>query len=329
MPARVASVYATRADVWTPDGERHALVRSRTLRDAASVGGLAVGDWVGVAAIPGDEDLVVEALLPRRTAFLRQAAGERSEPQVIAANIDRVFVVTAVDGDFNSRRLERYLTAIAGGGAEGRIILSKADLAGDSAEMIAHASALVDTILASARTGLGVETLRAAIPVGTTAALVGSSGVGKSALVNALLGRSAQTEGEVREHDRRGRHTTTRRELFVVPRGGLLVDTPGLRELKPWQPEAQTTSTAFEDIARIGLTCKYRDCRHEREPGCAIRSALDDGSLSHAHLDSWRKLEDERAQRSARQAAFREIEAKRKARAGSVALRKRLKAKGR
>jgi ribosome biogenesis GTPase / thiamine phosphate phosphatase len=337
-PARVVSVYATRVDVWAPGedgalGQRHALVRGRALREAGPLGGIAVGDWAAVRPIPGGEDLVLEAILPRRSAFVRQAAGDRAEPQAIAANIDRVFVVTSVEGDFNPRRLERYLVAIRASGAEPAIVLSKADLAGDADSLVAEASAFAPTLLASARTGRGLEALRAAMPASTTSALVGSSGVGKSALVNRLLGREAQAEGEVREHDRRGRHTTTRRDVFLVPSGGLLVDTPGMRELKPWLPEGSddhVVDDAFEDVAAAADACRYRDCRHAAEPGCAVRAAVDAGTLDPGRLASWKKLEQEREARSERQAVSAQLEEnKQKTRARSVALRARLKTKGR
>lgn len=239
-PGRVVSVYGTRVDVWLPGWESPQMtpVRRMAQREAPIEGGIAVGDWVLVAAASeGSTDVVVEKVLPRRTVFLRQAAGERPEPQAIAANVDRVLVVTSLDGDFNERRLDRYLRAIAGGGAEAVIVLAKADLVSDASATIAKASALAPTLVTSARTGLGIDELRARVPRGTTVALVGSSGVGKSALVNVLLGRDAQVEGAVREHDNRGRHTTTRRSLFFVPGGGLLIDTPGMREIEPWQPE--------------------------------------------------------------------------------------------
>jgi len=334
-PARVASVYSAHVDVWLGDtsSPRMVSLRGRAMRDAPE-GGVAVGDWalVGPASEgAGSEDVVVERILPRRTAFVRQAAGERSEPQAIAANVDRVLVVTSVEGDFNARRLERYLVAVATSGAEGIIVLAKADLIAEANEVVAEAAKLAPVLLTSARSGLGLDELRAQIPRGTTAAMVGSSGVGKSALVNALLGRSAQHEGAVREYDKRGRHTTTKRSLFAVPGGGLLVDTPGMRELKPWQagesPDDDVES-AFADVAALAASCKYTDCRHAEEPGCAIRGAVEAGTLDAARVASWQKLERELSERKGRQDVFAQLQEKRRAaRAGAIALRKRLSTK--
>ena len=336
VPARVSSVYATRADVLTAAGPRHGLMRGRALREATDLGGVAVGDWVAIAEtvqaeeIRASAEVVIEAILPRRTVFMRQAAGERAEPQAIAANIDVVFVVTSLDGDFNERRLERYLVAIRSGGAEPCVLLSKADLAHEAHPIVVAASAMAPVLLVSARTGQGIEEVRARVGPGTTAALVGSSGVGKSALVNALLGRGEQREGEVREHDRRGRHTTTRRSLFLLPSGGLLVDTPGMRELKPWQPEGTEAESedVFEDVAALAAGCRYRDCRHEGEPGCAVEAAAAAGGLAAERLAAYRKLVAERAGLSARQAAHA-AEQERRAKAAAVGLRQRLKFKGR
>lgn len=297
---RVASVHAVRVDVWTEAGPVQASLRSRFLRIE---GGIAVGDEVNL----GDTEDVVEEVLPRRTVFLRQAAGERTEPQAIAANIDRVFVVTSAE-DWNLRRLERYLVAIAAGGAEAEIVLSKADIGVD----VETTEAISPKLHTSAKTGQGMEELRARIPSGMTVAFVGSSGVGKSALVNSMLGREVQLEGAVRAHDGRGRHTTTRRELFQVPGGGLLIDTPGMRELKPWLPGGEVDDT-FDDIAELAPSCRYRDCRHETEPGCAVR-----GAVTAERLSSFHKLTHERSAQAD----------KTRGRSLSMALRKRVREKG-
>lgn len=343
VPARVSSVYATRVDVLTEAGPRHGIVRGKALRDATELGGIAVGDWVAVGETmppsqaapestrPGAEaEVVVEAILPRRTVFMRQAAGDRAEPQAIAANIDLVLIATSLDGDFNVRRLERYLVAIKSGGAEACILLNKADLVADPREAVAAAEALGPVILVSAKTGTGIDEVRARIGEGTTAALAGSSGVGKSALVNALLGHGEQREGAVREHDKRGRHTTTKRSLFLLPSGGLLVDTPGMRELKPWQPEGgeDDDDDVFADITELAASCRYRDCKHEGEPGCAVEAAAKGGELPAERLAAFRKLVAERQALSARQAQHA-AEQKRRARAAAVGLRQRLRQKGR
>lgn len=285
---RVASVHAVRVDVWTEAGPVQASLRSRFLRGSGEEGiegGIAVGDEVRL----GDTEDVVEEVLPRKTVFMRQAAGERTEPQAIAANIDRVFVVTSAE-DWNLRRLERYLVAIGAGGAEAEIVLAKADLGTD----VEVTEAIAPKLFTSAKTGQGLDELRARIPAGITVAFVGSSGVGKSALVNSMLGRDVQLEGAVRASDGRGRHTTTRRELFRVPEGGLLIDTPGMRELKPWLPGGDVDDT-FDDVAELAERCRYRDCRHEREPGCAVRAAVESSGLAVDRLESWQKLTRERS----------------------------------
>lgn len=334
--ARVTSVYAARVDVLTAGGPRHAIVRGKALRDAKALGGIAVGDWVTVRMPPAEpgaagdreRELALEAILPRRTAFVRQAAGERAEPQAIAANIDLVLVATSFDGDFNVRRLERYLVAVKSSGASVLILVCKADLAEADDPRHAEAHALGETLLVSVRSGQGLDALRARIGRGQTAALVGSSGVGKSALVNALLGQTTQLEGEVRAHDRRGRHTTTKRSLFVLPSGGLLVDSPGMRELKPWQPDGDDDDDAFEDVAAVAEACRYRDCKHTTEPGCAVRKAVASGALTDVRLASFLKLARERGERADRQAAHA-TDQERRARAATITLRQRLRDKGR
>lgn len=293
VPARVSSVHGVLVDVWTTEGQKTASMRG-TLRGATGEGGLVVGDWVAVA----EGGSVIAAVLPRRTVFLRQAAGEREVAQAIAANVDRVFVVTSVEGDFNVRRIERYLLAIAGGGAEPVIVLSKSDLLDDPSAFVKEAESLARVVVTSAIRDVGIDDLRALMPAGSTSVLVGSSGVGKSAIVNRLLGKEVQREGHVRAHDKRGRHTTTRRELFALPGGGLVVDTPGMRELKVWQAANEDSEDAFDDLFAIAANCKYRDCRHANEPGCAVREAVANGTFDAARLASYAKLEAERAQKN-------------------------------
>lgn len=293
VPARVSSVHGVLVDVWTTEGQKTASMRG-TLRGATGEGGLVVGDWVALA----EGGSVIAAVLPRRTVFLRQAAGEREVAQAIAANVDRVFVVTSMEGDFNVRRLERYLLAVAGGGAEPVIVLSKADLLDDPSAFVKEAESLARVVVTSAIRDSGVDDLRALMPPGSTSVLVGSSGVGKSALVNRLLGKDVQREGHVRAHDKRGRHTTTRRELFALPGGGLVVDTPGMRELKVWQAADEDSEDTFEDVFAIAADCKYRDCRHTNEPDCAVRAAVASGAFDAARLASFQKLEAERAKKS-------------------------------
>ncbi len=292
-PARVASVYSVRVDVWTSDGPRLASLRSRALRDEAPEGGIAVGDWVLVRQGGATQEAVVESVLPRRSALLRQAAGERVEPQAIAANIDRIFIVTSADADLNERRLERYLVAAKASGAEPEIVLSKCDGEADVPASLARVQAMAAAIATSARTGLGMSELHRRISRGQTVAFVGSSGVGKSALVNRLLGRDVQREGAVRAYDGRGRHTTTRREMFLLEGGGLVIDTPGMREMKPWTLDDGSALDAFEDVVELAQGCRYRDCCHGGEPGCAVREALAKEGLDAARLDGWRKLMQE------------------------------------
>lgn len=244
----------------------------------------AVGDWVA-ARVVGDGEALIEAVLPRRTLFARRAAGKREERQAIAANIDLVFLVNGLDGDFNPRRIERYLALTAASGAAAVIVLNKADCCADLDGAVAAAEAVsggAPVVALSARES--AETLRRWVTAGRTVALLGSSGVGKSTIVNALVGEERLRTGAVREWDARGRHTTTRRELMVLPGGGVLIDTPGMRELQLWAGE-DAVESAFEDIAALAEGCRFRDCSHSGEPGCAVEGAADAERLA-----SYRKL---------------------------------------
>jgi ribosome biogenesis GTPase len=248
-----------------------------------------VGDWVAV--VDGDERASIQHVLERRTTLLRRAAGTLAEPQVLAVNVDIFFVVTAVNRDFNERRLERFVTAVWNSGAEPVVVLNKVDLEANLDELleaIDRAAIGVPVVRASAASGEGVDALRSYIAPGKTVAFIGSSGVGKSSLTNRLLGREAQAVRDLR-NDERGRHTTTARQLVELPDGGVLIDTPGLRELGLLD-DIGGVETSFADVAALAERCRFRDCAHESEPGCGVLAAVEGGELPAERLASYRKL---------------------------------------
>lgn len=256
-----------------------------------------IGDWVALQLPPGEGEALLHAVLPRRGVLMRREAGHEHAGQPIAANLDVVFLVTGLDGNFNPRRIERALTLAWNSGATPVVVLSKADLEPEAATRVLEVQDLAPgvTVLAlSTHTGEGLEALRAQLPAGRTGALLGSSGVGKSTLVNHLLGESRLATQEVSAEGDRGRHTTTHRELFVLPHGGLLIDGPGMRELGLWGEE-EGLGHAFADILALAGGCRFRDCTHQGEPGCAVRTALETGVLSRERLDSYEKLRREQA----------------------------------
>ncbi len=292
---RVVSEARGEYRVWSEGAELAAECTGRMFARAAGRGDLpAVGDWVAVEPL-GEGRAALVARLPRATAFTRRAAGTHAVEQVVAANVDVVFIAMGLDGDCNLRRLERYLAVAWESGAAPVVVLTKSDLADDPEALAAEVrgvSGRAPVAVTSARAGVGLEALGAWLAPGKTVAILGSSGAGKSTLANALLAREALRVGAVRAHDQRGRHTTTHRELFVLPSGALLIDTPGMRELQLWDV-SQGLDLAFEDVAAVAAGCRFRDCLHGAEPGCAVRAALADGSLAQVRFDHWAKLRDE------------------------------------
>lgn len=267
-----------------------ASLRGALRHDALSAPDLpAVGDWVVVQTSPCLAAGRIEAILPRRSCLTRKAAGPGAADQVLAANVDCLLVCCGLDGDFNLRRIERYLTLAHGCGVMPVVLLSKADLCDDVPARVAQvqAIALDATVIAvSAVDGRGLPALRSWLPAGQSAVLAGSSGVGKSTLINCLLGREQMRTRAVREHDSRGRHTTTYRQLLLVPGGGVIIDTPGMRELALLD-DAADVDRSFADIADFARNCRFRDCTHECEPGCRVRAAVESGELPAGRLESY------------------------------------------
>jgi ribosome biogenesis GTPase len=271
------------------------------------------GDWVAARLVETGRALV-EAVLPRRTCLSRRAPGARDDEQPLAANVDLVFLVCGLDGDFNLRRLERYLAAVAGSGVSPVVVLNKADLCEDLAARIIETAAIArgaPVVAASTVDPGGLDGLIRFQTPGRTMALLGSSGVGKSTIANRLLGEERLATAEVRTRDDRGRHTTVRRELIPLPAGGAIIDTPGLRELQLWAG-ASAVDTVFDDIARIAAECRFRDCTHSGEPGCAVADALAMGCLDAGRWKSFRKLRTEAEWREALTDRLAAAERKRK-----------------
>jgi ribosome biogenesis GTPase / thiamine phosphate phosphatase len=255
----------------------------------------AVGDWVALRLSQGDGSALIQAVLPRRSKFSRKAAGRAIREQVVAANIDTVFLVVGMDNDFSLRRVERYLAAAWESGAEPVVVLNKLDLCSDSAGRVAAIQAVAPGVpvhAISALCGENLETVAGYCAARRTVALLGSSGAGKSTLINTLLGRELQTTSAVRQRDGRGRHTTTQRELIFLPGGGMMIDTPGMRELQLWEAD-EGVQVTFDEIETLAQGCRFRDCRHQNEPGCAVRAAVEAGKLTPNRLASMHKLQKE------------------------------------
>jgi ribosome biogenesis GTPase len=292
VPGRVVAEHRSHYRVATDSIELTAGTTGRIRNTAVQRSDLpGVGDFVAVRLAEGDGPATIEVVLPRISALVREAAGER-RPQLLAANIDVVFIVTAPDGDFNLPRLERYLALVRNSGAAPVIILNKSDLTSDLAGMtgqIAEIAAGVPIHALSARKRDGTGDIAKYFGGNRTVVLIGSSGVGKSTLTNQLLARDAQATQEVRGHDSRGRHTTTHRQLFTRPQGGSIIDTPGIRGVELWATGKDVNSN-FDDIEALALECKFSNCRHETEPSCAVRAAVEHGDLEAGRLASYLKL---------------------------------------
>lgn len=298
LPARVAEESRGLFTLWAASGELRAEVSGKLRHSATTRLDLpVVGDWVAAAVRPHENAATIHHILPRRTRIARKSPGRATDAQPIAANVDTVFLVASLNLDFNPRRLERYLALAWESGARPIVLLTKSDLVADPAPFLLDAESAcpgVSIHALSAVSGQGIDALAPYLVPGRTIVLLGSSGAGKSTLINALLGAEVQLTLPVRASDDRGRHATTARQMFQLPSGALLIDTPGMRELALLDSRAGLTRT-FDDIQSLASQCRFWDCTHTSEPRCAVQQALDDGSLDPARLESCRKLQRELA----------------------------------
>lgn len=293
---RVVVEYRHSYLVYTAQGEQIAEVTGKFRHQATGIQDFpAVGDWVALRSRAGEQKATIQAILPRFSQFSRKVAGSTTEEQIIATNVDTVFLVSGLDGDFNLRRIERYLVLVWESGATPMIVLNKADLCPNLEERIAEVAAIavgVPIVALSAAQQQGIEQLNAYLQPGQTIALLGSSGVGKSTIANLLKGEAVQAVQAVRQGDDRGKHTTTHRELIPLPSGALIIDTPGMRELQVWSG-AEALPETFSDIEELAQQCRFRNCQHEQEPGCAIQQALTAGDLDIGRFLNYQKLQRE------------------------------------
>ncbi|SDN31384.1 ribosome biogenesis GTPase [Fictibacillus solisalsi] len=295
---RVALEYKRMYRLFTEHGELLAEITGKLRHSATERQDYpAVGDWVVISARPEEQKASIHAILPRKSKFSRKAAGVTTEEQIVAANIDTVFLVNALNTDFNLRRMERYLLMAWESGANPVIVLSKSDLCENVSQKLMEVESIamgVPVHAISAENGEGLDQLSAYLEWGQTVALLGSSGAGKSTLTNALFGEKKQEVKTIREDDDKGRHTTTHRELVLLQGGGVVVDTPGMRELQLWEAD-EGVSQSFSDVAALAANCRFRDCQHTTEPGCAVQEAISDGTLDQERYNSYVKLQKELA----------------------------------
>jgi ribosome biogenesis GTPase / thiamine phosphate phosphatase len=332
VPARVALEHTHIYRVLGESGEWLARVSGRLRHEADDRTGFpAVGDWVAIEPPAQSGEARIRAILPRFSRFSRRAAGDPTEEQIVAANVNTVFIVGGLDHNFNPRRIERYLLVAWDSGALPVIVLNKADLVDDPASFVDDVRRLAPAVsvhAVSARRLESLAPLKTYLGVGRTAGLLGSSGVGKSSIVNQLIGRELMATRDVRVDDSRGRHTTTARQLVVLPDGGVLIDTPGMRELQLWDT-VDALGGAFADIEERAVECRFRDCRHQTEPGCAVRAAVEAGEIPTARLESFLKLRAEQEYQTRQQDERALLEQKRRAKILTKAANKHIKDKQR
>jgi ribosome biogenesis GTPase len=304
LPARISREHKGLYNIIDADGEYLTKISNKMRYSALNYGDLpSVGDWVAAKLYPDEKKAIMHGMLKRKNSLSRKAvlSGRKSdtqgklEEQVLAANIDTVFLINGLDNDFSLRRIERYMTTVYDSGMNAVIILNKTDLVSNPGDYINQAATIafgIPVIPVCGLTNSGIDDLKKYIQPGNTIVFLGSSGVGKSTIINRLFGADRQRVNSVRKSDHKGRHTTTSRELMILPDGGILIDTPGMREFQPWKGE-EDTARSFEDIEALALRCRFKNCRHESEPGCAVREAIDHGNLDPGRYKNYTRMKKE------------------------------------
>jgi ribosome biogenesis GTPase len=323
IPARIAQEQKNIYQIYSELGELRAEVSGRFIHTARSKGDFpAVGDWVAILPRPEGDKAMIHHLLPRGTSFSRKAVlsggmpdtGGRTEEQILAANVDVAFLVSGLDGELNLRRIERYLAVAWDSGASPVVVLNKSDVCTKVEEHVKEVESIafgVPILTISATQNIGLDAFSLHISSGKTAVFLGSSGVGKSSIINSLLGEEHLEIAPVRQYDKKGRHTTTSREMIILPTGGIVIDTPGMRELGMWSDQDGISRT-FDDIEELALECRFRDCKHQGEPGCAVQQAIEDGILDARRFQSYLKLKKELALLAIRKDQRAKLDAKKR-----------------